>query len=99
MERLSDDASFLLNQIRGHLKGTKYNAFRYVEGIHSIAFGNLIGPSNTIPPANIASGQEMQRLRQKVALALNELERNGIVLLHKQVEGERIYVMNPNTPD
>ena len=99
MEQLSDDANFLLNQIRGHLKGTKYNSFRYVKGIHSIAFGNLIGPSNTIPPANIASGQEMQRLRQKIALALNELERNGIVLLSEQSEGDRIYVMNSNIPD
>ena len=99
MEELSQDARFLLNQIKGHLEGSNYNSFYYVEGIQSIAFGNLIGPSNTIPPANIATGQEMQRLRQKTAHALSELVNNGFVLFHEQVEGNKIYVMNENSSD
>lgn len=99
MEELSQDARFLLSQIKGHLEGSNYNSFYYVEGIQSIAFGNLLGPSNTIPPANIASGQELQRLRQKTALALNELVSNGFVLFHQQVEGSKIYVMNENSSD
>ena len=98
MESLSQDAQFLLHQIRGHLEGTKYNSFFFVEGIQSIAFGPLIGPDNIIPPASKTSGQELQRLRQKTALALNELISNGFVLFHEQVEGSKIYVMNPNMP-
>ena len=98
MENLSQDARFLLHQIRGHLEETKYNSFYYVEGIQSIAFGPLIGPDNIIPPTSNMEGQALQNLRQRTTLALNELVSNGFVLFHEQVEGSKIYMMNPNMP-
>jgi len=99
MENMSQDAQFLLHQIRGRLKENNNNEFYYVEGIQSIAFGPLIGPDNIIPPTSKVSGQELQRLRQQTTLALNELVRYGLVLFQEKVEGSKIYVMNPNRPD
>ena len=99
MANISDNAQFLLQQIRGRLEGTKYNAFHYVEDIQSIAFGPLIGPDNIIPPTSKTRGQELQALRNKTTLALNELIRNEFVLFSEQTETSKIYVLNPNMPD
>ena len=99
MEDMSQDAKFLLHQIRGRLKENKNNSFYFVEGIQSIAFGPLIGPDNIIPPTSNMPSQELQRLRQRTALALKELVSCGLISFHEQVEGSKIYMMNENISD
>ena len=96
MPNLSQHAQFLLNQIKGHLDGTKQNAFYLMEDVQVIAFGNMLGPGNTIPPANSVSGKEKQEFWQKTVLALEELDRSKLILFRGYIEGRKTYVMNPN---
>ena len=96
MTDLSQHAQFVLNQIKGHLDGTKQNAFYIMEDVQVIAFNSMLGPSNTIPPANLVSGKERQEFWQKTVLALEELNRNEFILFHGYTEGRKTYVMNPN---
>lgn len=99
MPDLSQHAQFLLNQLRGRLKGANQRGFYFIEDIQSIAFGPLLGGSNTIPPANAADGQGIWELRRNTKLALSELVRNRFVLFHGYTEGHKTYVMNPNKPN
>ena len=92
--KLSQDARFLLNQLEGHLKGSHQRGFYVMEDVQVIAFGKMLGPTNTIPPANFASGKEGQELWQKTVLALEELIENEVVLFYGYTEGRKTYVMN-----
>jgi len=99
MQNLSQNARLLLNQIRERLNGTPLNAFHYVEGIRSIAFGPLLGPDNIIPPTSKFAGQELQRRRQGIAPALEELVRNEFIIFHGYTEGHKTFIINPNAPN
>ncbi|MDE0068766.1 MAG: hypothetical protein OXO48_03565 [Caldilineaceae bacterium] len=95
MPDLSQQAQFLMNQLKGHLRGANQTGFYVMEDVPVIAFGSMLGPSNTIPPAASSSGKE----KQETMLALNELIEKEFVLFRGYTEGRKTYVMNPNKPD
>ena len=96
MNIISQDASSLLYQIRDRLRENRSPIFFFVEEIQSLAFGRLIGPDNIIPPTSKLQGLELQRSRQRIALALGELVSCGLVSYCGQEGGSKIYKMNGN---
>ena len=96
MKNISQDANFLLYQIKGHLKEEMNRQFFYVEEIQSIAFGPLLGADNVIPPTSILSGSELQGFRQRMTHALEELVSSGLVLYCGKEGKNKIYRMNGN---
>jgi hypothetical protein len=92
MEYVSKDARTLLYLIKEKLTKEKIVEFHYISDLRLIVFSSMLGENSyTIPPKRILSGYKMDKAKERVKDALNELVRYDLVVLQERDGRNEIY--------